>query len=97
MGCLIDLKFCEVWQNSFLEQILNVSAFYLKKQKSFIPINKSSCQYQNKKAMFTNPILSEGFGIGKGTTAGLPLTLAMHIVSSKRFGFYIKKCLRLTI
>jgi hypothetical protein len=29
-------------------------------------------------------------GIGKGRTAGLPLTLAMHIVSSKMFGFYIK-------
>ena len=32
-------------------------------------------------------------GIGKGRTTGLPLTLAMHIVSSKKFGFYIKKCL----
>ena len=36
-------------------------------------------------------------GMGKGRTAGLSLTLAMHIVSSKKFGFYIKKCLRLTI
>ena len=34
---------------------LKVSAFYLEKQKSFVPkkIKLSRCQYQNKKAFFT--------------------------------------------
>ena len=44
--------------------MLKVSAFYLEKQKSFIPkrIKKiSCCQYQNKKALFTDPIFSDGF------------------------------------
>ena len=43
---------------------LKVSAFYLEKQKSFIPEKKkilSHCQYQNKKALFIDPIFSEGF------------------------------------
>jgi hypothetical protein len=45
--------------------MLKVSAFYLERQKSFIPKKKyflSRCQYQNKKALFTDPIFSEGFG-----------------------------------
>ena len=43
--------------------MLKVSAFYLEKQKSFIPKKKlSRCQYQNKKALITDPIFSEGFG-----------------------------------
>ena len=43
---------------------LKVSAFYLKKQNSFIPKKKKKrrCQYRNKKALFTDPIFSEGFG-----------------------------------
>ena len=44
--------------------MLEVSAFYLEKQKSLIPKKKyflSRCQYQNKKALFTDPIFSEGF------------------------------------
>ena len=47
----------------FFKQILKVSAFYLEIQKSFIPKKKflSRCQYQNKKALFTDPIFSEGF------------------------------------
>ena len=36
--------------------MLNVSAFYLEKQKIL-----ARCQYQNKKAFFTDPIFSEGF------------------------------------
>ena len=45
------------------KQLLKVSAFYLEKQKSFIPKNKflGRCQYQNKKALFTDPIFSRGF------------------------------------
>jgi hypothetical protein len=47
----------------FFKQILKVSAFYLEKQKSFIPKIKilSRCQYQNKEAFFADPIFSEGF------------------------------------
>ena len=43
--------------------MLKVSAFYLEKQKSFIPKKYflGCCQYQNKKAVFTDPIFSEGF------------------------------------
>ena len=42
---------------------MKVSAFYLEKQKSFIPKKNfvSRFQYQNKKALFTDPIFSEGF------------------------------------
>ena len=48
----------------FFKQMLKVSAFYLEKQKSFIPKKNflGRCQYQNKKALFTGPIFSEGFG-----------------------------------
>ena len=43
---------------------MKVPAFYLEKQKSFIPkkIFLSRCQYQNKKALFTDSIFREGFG-----------------------------------
>ena len=37
MGFLIELKLCEVSRNCFFKPILKVSAFYLEKQKSFIP------------------------------------------------------------
>ena len=41
-----------------------ISTFYLEKQKSFISkkIFLGRCSYQNKKALFTDPIFSEGFG-----------------------------------
>ena len=47
----------------FFKQILKVSAFYLEKQKSFFAKKNvlSHCQYQNKKALFTDPIFSEDF------------------------------------
>ena len=40
---------------------LKVSAFYLEKQKSFIPkkYDLDHFQYQNKKALFADPIFSE--------------------------------------
>ena len=62
------------------KQILKVSALYLEKRKSFIPKKKklSHCQYQNKKALFTDPIFSDGFGWeGKihAFKSGVPLTL----------------------
>ena len=49
----------------FFKQMLKISAFYLVKQKSFIPKKKydlGRCQYQNKQALFTDPIFSDGFG-----------------------------------
>ena len=43
--------------------MLKVSAFYPEKQKfySWKKYFLSGCQYQNKKALFTDPIFSEGF------------------------------------
>ena len=54
------LRFHEI----LFEQMLKISVFYLIKQKSFIPkkYNLGSSQYQNKKALFTDPIFSNGFG-----------------------------------
>ena len=45
--------------------MLKISAFYLVKQKSFIPkkTDFGRFQYQNKKALFTDPIFSNGFGL----------------------------------
>ena len=45
--------------------MLKVTAFYLIKQKSFIPKKNDlgRSQYQNKKALFTDPIFSDGFGL----------------------------------
>ena len=40
----------------FFKPILKISAFYLEKQKSFIPKKLSCCRYQNKKALFTSSI-----------------------------------------
>ena len=49
----------------FFKHLLKVSVFHLEKQKKYIPNKKNiflgRCQYQNKKALFTDPILSEGF------------------------------------
>ena len=45
--------------------MLKVSAFYIAKQKVFF-LNKyflNRCQYQNKRALFTDPFFSEGFGL----------------------------------
>ena len=48
--------------------MLKITGFYLVKQKSFIPKKKflSRCQYQNKKALLTGPIFSEGFDWDQG-------------------------------
>ena len=48
----------------FFKQMLKISVFYLIKQKSFIPkkYDLGGSQYQNKKALFTDPIFSNGFG-----------------------------------
>ena len=43
--------------------MLKISVFYLIKQKSFIPkkYDLGRSQYQNKKALFTDPIFNDGF------------------------------------
>ena len=46
--------------------MLKVSAFYLEKQKSFIPKKKKNfgrSQYQNKKTLFPDSIFREGFDL----------------------------------
>jgi hypothetical protein len=45
--------------------MLKVAVFYLEKQKSFIPkkIFLRPLSISKQKALFTNPIFSEGFGI----------------------------------
>ena len=45
--------------------MLKISAFYVVKQKSFIPkkCDLSQSQYQIKKALFTDPIFSDGSAI----------------------------------
>ena len=63
------MKFC-------FKQMLKVSAFYLEKEKSFIPDNEnnnflSRCQYQNKKALFTDSIFREGFAVTHATSSTL--------------------------
>ena len=40
--------------------MLNISAFYLVKQKKY---DLGLSRYQNKKPLFTDPIFSEGFGV----------------------------------
>ena len=63
IGCLIELKICEVSRNSFLNKCSKFQLSILKNKKSFIPKKYflSRCQYQNRKALFTDPIFSEGF------------------------------------
>ena len=59
---------------------LKVSAFYLEKQKSFIPKKKfffGRCQYQNKKALFTDSIFWKVLG---KTAVFLVLTMAATLI-----------------
>ena len=49
--------------------MLKISAFYLVKQKSFIPKKQydlGRSHYQNKKALFTDPIFSDGLDSAYG-------------------------------
>ena len=64
MGCLIELKLWEVSRNSFSNWFWKFQLSILKNKKVLF-LKKyflSRCQYQNKKALFTDPIFSEGFG-----------------------------------
>ena len=52
------------YSNFFFEQMLNVSAFYLEKQKSIIPKKAKSelALISKQPALCTDPIFSNGFG-----------------------------------
>ena len=57
--------------------MLKVSVFYLEKQKSFIPFLGRS-QYQNKKALFTDLIFSDGF-VHENKENGIPFWKCFHM------------------
>ena len=64
MGSLIELKFCEVSRNSFSNSFWKFQLSILKNKKVLlIKKNLSHCQNQNKKALFTDSIFREGFGL----------------------------------
>ena len=63
--CLIELKLCEVSRNSFSNRCWKFQLSILKNKKVLF-LKKyflSHCQYQNKKALFADPIFSEGFAL----------------------------------
>ena len=66
MGCLIELKLCELSQNSFSIRFWKIQLSILKNKKVLF-LKKiyflSRCQYQNKKTLFTGSIFREGFGV----------------------------------
>ena len=64
MGCLIELKLCEVSRDSFSNWFWKFQLSILK-NKSVLFLKKYSLrryQYHYKKALFTDSIFSEGFG-----------------------------------
>ena len=72
--------------------MLKVSAFYLEKQKSFIPKKYffGRSQYQNKKALFTDSIFPKVLGAMKWKQKifiyfQFSLSLVTHDKSSNRF------------
>ena len=73
-----------------LRDFMKFWKFYLEKQKSFIPKNLflSRCQYQNKKALFTDPIFSEGFGSRFKNNKECLLTY--HLVPRAIRPYYVK-------
>jgi hypothetical protein len=77
----------------FFKLILKVSAFYLEKQKSFIPKKKilSRCQYQNKTALFTDPIFSEGFGPNVTIYRILKILASLNLINAQTKIRYTKK------
>jgi hypothetical protein len=61
--CLIELKFCEISWNPFSNRCWKFQLSILKNKKVlFLKIYFfGPCQYQNKKALFTDSIFREGF------------------------------------
>ena len=59
---LNELKFCEVSRNSFSNRCWKFQLSILKNKKVLFQKKYflGRCQYQNKKAFFTDPIFSEG-------------------------------------
>ena len=64
IGCLIELKFCKVSWNSISKWTWKFQLSILKNKKVlFLKKNLSRCQYQNKKALFTDSIFLKVFGL----------------------------------
>ena len=73
LGCLIELKFCEVSRNSFSNRCWKFQLSILKNKKVLI-LKKyflGRCQYKKKTALFTHPIFSEVFVIIQSSTTFL--------------------------
>ena len=66
ISCLIEMKFSEFSRNFFSNRCWKFQLFFLKKY--FL----GRSQYQNKKALFTDPIFSEGFGPDHRQAAAAP-------------------------
>ena len=63
IGCLVGLSFCELSQFFFFEQTLKISAFYLEKQRSFIPEKIWAVgQDSSNRWRLAVPIFSDGCG-----------------------------------
>ena len=65
ISCLIELKFCKVSWNSISKWTWKFQLPILKNKKVlFLKVCFFGCsQYQNKKALFTDSIFREGFGL----------------------------------
>ena len=65
IGCLIELKFCEVSRNFFSNRCWKFNSILNNKKKIFLEKGYflGRCQYQNKTGLFTDSIFSEGFAI----------------------------------
>ena len=61
IGCLIELKFCKVSRNSISKWTWKFQHSILKNKKVLFlkKIFLGSCQYQNKKALFTDSIFQK--------------------------------------
>ena len=63
MGCLIELKLCEVSLKFVFKPILKISSLYLEKKKVlFLKKKFKPLSISKRKALLTDPIFSEGFG-----------------------------------
>ena len=62
IGCLIELKFPEVHDILFQTDAESFSFLPWKTKKKSVPKEIGRYQCQNKKALISDPIFSEGFG-----------------------------------
>ena len=69
ISCLIEMKFSEFSRNFFSRRCWKFHLFFLKKY--FL----GRSQYQNKKALFTDPIFSDSFGLDNYQYLNVPLSV----------------------